>query len=273
MRSKLDRRFTAGAVLVGLVLVTGVGPGPAGAGWRAAPAGARQHARLRHASHADCNKTAATVGNGAAAKVATTSGVGVRDPAGALPNDVQVSVSASPPRRRLPARPSSARHVFGRRGSVPSRHGRPRFDPAKLPRQDGREHRRVHRGGTLDRRSRRRCARRDASRRRRLHFQRDGAGRRSRPRRSTPARDDRDAGRRTRRLCGYYGQGACGTQSDGCNAFIGAVSAPGGTDAGVDAAHRRTPARARTRSLRELSGRPRAICGQRDNGCGGKLDC
>ncbi|MFO0735065.1 MAG: hypothetical protein U0270_04265 [Labilithrix sp.] len=273
--------WRTGAVLVGLVLVTGGlvqacggsdGEAPEGPGGSASTLDSGTPPPVQTAT-----KAAATVGNGGG-KVTTTSGVGVEIPAGALPNDVQVSVNASPT-STPPAGATSlgTPHVFGPSGL---QFTKPvtvvlEFDPAKLPPGKTAANIVVFTApeGTLD------YAPLPTKVRDATHVEAETTHFSvmvpAIPAEAVDAgTGDRDAGPAcTPRLCGYYGPGTCGTQSDGCNAFIDCGQCSGGTDAGVDAStgDAGTCQNPLTCANYELAEGP--ICGQRDNGCGGKLDC
>jgi len=89
----------SGTVLVGTVLMVsgfvGACGGSDGAGIGAVDAGGSAIDSGSPTPVQTATKAAATVGN-SGGKVATTDGVGVEIPAGALPNNVQVTVDASP---------------------------------------------------------------------------------------------------------------------------------------------------------------------------------
>ena len=236
-------------------------------------------------------KAARTVGN-TGGNVTTTGGVGVEIPAGALPNDVQVTVDASP----AAPPPTGATelgtpHIFGPSGL---QFAKPvtvvlEFDPTKLPAGKTAANIVVFTApeGTLNYTALPTKVR-DAT-----HVEAEtthfsvlvptippdgpasgadaGAG---------SGGDDAGTGCKPR-LCGYYGPGTCGAQSDGCSSTLdcgpcssGTDAGSGGTDAsapGPDAGSGGCVNPLTCANYDQSAGKP--VCGTFDNGCGGKLDC
>jgi hypothetical protein len=284
--------WRSGSVLVGSVLMVsglvGACGGSDGAGIGAVDAGGTSLDSGTPPPVQTATKAAATVGN-SGGKVTTTDGVGVEIPAGALPNNVQVTVDASPT-ATPPAQAVTlgTPHVFGPSGL---QFTKPvtvvlEFDPTKLPAGKTGADIVVFTApeGTTNYVALPTKVR-DATHveAETTHFSVMVPTIPEATVADAGASGGDDAGTTCKpRLCGASGPGTCGTQDDGCGNKLDCGSCPTQTDAGSGSGGNdaSAPPDSGTSSCQnplscsnyeQAAGQP--LCGTYDDGCGNKMFC